>query len=115
MTYEPDAEAARLAPACVCNVASRVLWLLQKLDEFDAETQAKLKPFVAALPFEAELLSGRMDAVDTAIKKIGQRDLDGSPNLSGDAQRAVPAEVAALEAVLRWLKRRSDGKYRSLS
>ena len=69
--YEPDADAARLAPACVCNVASRVIWLREKLHEFDSSAQAALQPFVAPLPFESELLSGRMQVVDAAIKKIG--------------------------------------------
>jgi hypothetical protein len=70
-TYQPDAEAARLAPACVCSVASRVMWLRQIAHEFDATTRARLAPFLAPLPFEAELLSGRMELVDLAIKKIG--------------------------------------------
>jgi hypothetical protein len=69
--YQPDAEAARLAPACVCNVASRVVWLRKIMHEFDERTQARLAPFVSELPFESELLSGRMAAVDAAIKKIG--------------------------------------------
>jgi len=85
--YEPDAEAARLAPACVCNIASRIMWLRQKLAEFDADTQRKLKPFIAPLPFEAELLSGRMEAVDAAMKKIGERELAGSPNARGAGAR----------------------------
>lgn len=70
--YKPDIEAARLAPACVCNVASRVIWLRQMLHEFDADTQRKLAPFVARLPFEEELLSQNMALVDAAIKKIGR-------------------------------------------
>ena len=76
-TYTPDEEAARMAPACVCNVASRVLWLRRKVElgEFDATTAAKLAPFITPLPFEAALLSGKMDLVDMAIKKIGAMDL----------------------------------------
>lgn len=61
----------RYAPACVCNVASRVLWLREIISEFDRPTQKRLARFVAPLPFELELLSGNMERVDAAIKAIG--------------------------------------------
>jgi len=70
--YEPDAEAARLAPNAVCNVASRVVWLRNKLSEFTPDVQAALALFVAPMPFEKELLSGRMEDVDRAIKELGK-------------------------------------------
>ena len=79
--YAPDAEAATLAPACVCNVASRVLWLRQEIakGEFDPATAAKLARFITQLPFEEALLSGRMSAVDEAIKRIGEQELSLTP------------------------------------
>lgn len=75
MSYEPSLETARLAPAAVCNVASRVKWLRNLLTKepslFTREQQARLAPFVARLPFEEQLLSSRMNQVDEAIQKLG--------------------------------------------
>lgn len=75
MTYEPSIETARLAPAAVCNVASRVKWLRDLIAKepslFTREQQARLAPFIARLPFEEQLLSSRMDQVDEAIRKLG--------------------------------------------
>ena len=71
-SYSPSEEAARLAPACVCNVASRVVWLRQIVKEFPLDIQAKLKRFTDPLPFEKELMSGKMDEVERAIIEIGK-------------------------------------------
>lgn len=73
--YEPSIETARLAPAAVCNIASRVKWLrdlIAKEPELFTRAQIeRLKPFTARIPFEEELLSSRMDQVDAAIQKLG--------------------------------------------
>lgn len=76
-TYEPSIETARLAPACVCNVASRVQWLRRAIKEkpeiFTPSVAMALKPFTDPLPFETELLSQNMDRVDAAIRAIGEQ------------------------------------------
>ncbi len=65
-------ENERLYPAFLCNLASRVLWLRQKMEkgEFDEETKRKLKFMTDPLPFEKELLSGKMEQVQSAIEGL---------------------------------------------
>lgn len=74
--YQPSLETARFAPACVCQVAARVVWLRKLIDSADSpfnhEARLALRPFIAGLPFEEELLSGNMDKVDAAVKAIGE-------------------------------------------
>ena len=74
MQADPSIETTRLAPACVCNVASRVLWLraaVKKHPELQAVSHL-LKPYIDPLPFEAALLSGNYERVQEAIRGIGE-------------------------------------------
>jgi hypothetical protein len=91
--YEPSIEIARLAPAAVCNVASRVKWLRDLLAKeptlFTPEQQRRLQPFVARLPFEEELLSSRMDQVDEAIHKLGLLQPCGCNSPFKDGSRSI--------------------------
>lgn len=60
----------KLRPNFACNVACRVVWLRQKLKSFPLDIQRQLAPFTAELPWEKELLSGKMAEVETAIAEI---------------------------------------------
>lgn len=63
-TWTPSEQFARMAPALVCNVASRIVWLRKKVLELPPAIQAQLAPFTAPMPFEAALLSGRMERIE---------------------------------------------------
>jgi hypothetical protein len=65
-------EEEELWPAFMCNIASRVVWLRQTVEE-DPELKRvahKLARYTARMEFETELLSGRMDQVQTVINQI---------------------------------------------
>lgn len=78
-TYSPDEEIARKAPAVVCAVASRTRRLRDELAklrvnpkrEFSLQDIEQLtRDYVSPLPFENELLSGRIEQVDDAIRNF---------------------------------------------
>lgn len=62
----------KLLPAFMCNIASRVVWLRQAIEQ-DPELKKvahKLARFTAPMSFEKELLSGKMDQVQKVVDEI---------------------------------------------
>ncbi len=82
--YNPSIETARLAPAAVCCVASRILRLRAKVKDFPLTIQKELEQFIAPIPFETELLSGKIEAVDNAIYKTGESNKDAEIRLENE-------------------------------
>lgn len=56
----------------MCNIASRVVWLRQAIeqDEDLKRVAYKLARYTAPMQFEAELLSGKMDQVQKVVDEI---------------------------------------------
>lgn len=71
-----DAAASPLAPALVCRVASWIV-RLRKLADADPDLNAKIGYLLGPLPFERELLSGRMDEVERALSGEGSSMVGG--------------------------------------
>jgi len=69
--WTPSEAFARHAPALVCNVASRIVWLRKKALSMPPDIRTQLAPFLAELPFEAKLLSGRIEEVESIADKMG--------------------------------------------
>lgn len=69
-TWTPSEAFARHAPALVCNVASRIVWLRRKAKDLPPEIQRELAPFLATMPFEAELLSGKIEEIESIAQKM---------------------------------------------
>lgn len=69
--YWPKGDMTRLAPAAVCNVASRMLQLRKAInaDPFDMREVERL--IAAPISFEKEFLSGDSLTVHNAIKALG--------------------------------------------
>jgi hypothetical protein len=88
-----DPVAAPLLPAFLCNIASRVFWLRQALDkgEIPEEMKGKLARFTASLPFETELLSGKMEQVQRAIDGLAAQDAPSNAPLPPRADWALEA------------------------
>lgn len=76
-TYSPDEETARMAPAAICHVVCRIVAMRKFLKDavdnkvIDNNTARLFDQFIGPISFEKELLSGRMEEVDKAIKKLG--------------------------------------------
>ena len=71
----------RLYPAALCNIATRVVRLRNKMETFPPHIQKELEEFVRLLPFEKELLSGVMEKVEEAIAGIGRYYPDAEERL----------------------------------
>lgn len=64
-----------LLPAFMCNIASRVVWLRQAIEQ-DPELKKvahKLARFTAPMSFEKELLSGKMDQVQKVVDETTEK------------------------------------------
>jgi len=80
--YWPQGDMARLAPAAVCNVASRIIWLRAWLRKLGPEAlsgmthdeRRKLEHLInTPISFEKEFLSGKSFEVHNAIKTLGSQ------------------------------------------
>jgi hypothetical protein len=96
--YWPPGNMGRLAPAAVCAVASRIQRLRKEIESFPPEIRAKLAPFVAPLPFEQELLSGKIEQVHGAIRQLGSPKI--AIRVAGGAVQAIYSDHPELEVTL---------------
>jgi len=70
--FDLNPKTVQYAPACVCGLASRMILLRRKVRELPEVSQRALNHLLTPLPFEQELLSGKIDQVELAIQKIGE-------------------------------------------
>lgn len=65
-------EEKKLLPAFLCNIVSRVVWLRRAVEEDPVlrKVAAHLERYTAPVPFEKELLSGKMEEVNQAVEQM---------------------------------------------